>query len=115
MWRNAIYNSSSIQQEGRLMAVRHAILISFGALMLVAFATPAHSQLPPFSGCGGINPTKPKIEPTFQISNGEFTNLGFECQMWQNFIYVNWPAQSGQRGVPNKQAKFSAPGPTVWE
>jgi len=97
------------------MGLRHGILIALGALALAAGATPAHSQLPPFAGCGGINPTKPKIEPTFQISNGEFTNLGFECQMWQNFIYVNWPAQPGLRGVPNKQAKFSAAGPTVWE
>lgn len=96
------------------MAARHGILIALAALALVT--SPAQSQpLPPFSGCGGINPTKPTITPTFQTSNGEFTNLGFECQMWQNFIYVNWPALPGQRGVPNAKAKFSAPGPTVWE
>jgi hypothetical protein len=97
------------------MTVRHRVLIAFGALAFAFTGTPAKSQLPPFVGCGGINPTKPKIEPTFQVSNGEFTNLGFECQMWQNFIYVNWPAQPGQRGMPNTSAKFSAPGPTVWE
>jgi hypothetical protein len=95
------------------MAARHGVLIAFAAL---ALAAPAHSQpLPPFAGCGGINPTKPTITPTFQTSNGEFTNLGFECQMWQNFIYVNWPVLPGQRGMPNTKAKFSAPGPTVWE
>jgi hypothetical protein len=88
------------------------VMIAFGALA----ATAALAQpLPPFGGCGGINPTKPTITPTFQVSNGEFTNLGFECQMWQNFIYINWPALPGQRGMPNTKAKFSAPGPTVWE
>ena len=97
------------------MTVRHGVLIAFGALAFALAATPAQSQLPPFVGCGGIRPTKPTITPTFQVSNGEFTNLGFECQMWHNFIYVNWPVMPGQRGVPNKQAKFSAPGPTVWE
>ena len=97
------------------MAARHGILIAFGALALALTASPAQSQLPPFVGCGGINPTKPTITPTFQVSNGEFTNLGFECQMWQNFIYVNWPALPGQRGLPNTGARFGAPGPTVWE
>ena len=89
------------------MAARHGALIALAALALAV--TPARSQpLPPFAGCGGINPTKPTITPTFQVSNGEFTNLGFECQMWQNFIYVNWPALAGQRGVPNTKAKFGA-------
>jgi len=97
------------------MRTRHGVLFGLAALALIA-ATAAQTQpLPPFTGCGGINPTKPKIAPTFQTSNGEFTNLGFECQMWQNFIYVNWPVMPGQRGVPNPNAKFSAPGPTVWE
>jgi len=92
------------------------ISIIVGALALAFSATTAQSQtLPPFVGCGGINPTKPTITPTFQASNGEFTNLGFECQMWQNFIYVNWPALAGQRGAPNPKAKFGASGPTVWE
>lgn len=98
------------------MAVRHGVLIAVGTVALAIAATPVQSQpLPSFAGCGGINPTKPTITPTFQVSNGEFTNLGFECQMWQNFIYVNWPVTSGQRGVPNKNGKFGATGPTVWE
>ena len=35
--------------------------------------------------------------------------------MWQNFLYLNWPATRRQRGLPNKNAKFGAPAPTVWE
>src|SRR3954468_17130989 len=96
------------------MAARHGVLIALAAL---AFAvSPAFAQpLPPFAGCGGINPTKPTITPTFSTTSSDFTNLGFECMMWQNFIYVNWPALPGPRGVPNTKAKFGAPGATVWE
>src|SRR5262245_2222436 len=96
------------------MGARYGVMIALGALAIAATSALAQ-PLPPFSGCGGLNPTQPTITPTFQFSNGEFTNLGFECQMWQNFIYVNWPALPGQRGMPNTKAKFSAPGPTVWE
>ncbi len=28
--------------------------------------------------------------------------------MWQAFIYLNWPAQAGQRGVPNPNGRFGA-------
>jgi hypothetical protein len=55
---------------------------------------------------------KPKI-----FSNMVFferTQHGFACQMWQAFVYLNWPV-SNRRGVPNASAKFGAPGPTVWE
>src|SRR5436853_7374442 len=94
---------------------RNKIMFALGALALGAI-TPAQGQpLPPFGGCGGINPTKPTITPTFTTTGSDFTNLGFECMMWQNFVYVNWPALAGQRGVPNSKAKFGAPGPTVWE
>lgn len=96
------------------MAARYRVMIALGALAIAA--TPTLAQpLPPFAGCGGINPTKPTITPTFSTTGSDFTNLGFECMMWQNFIYVNWPALPGQRGVPNTKAKFGAPGATVWE
>ncbi len=85
-----------------------------GALVVALAAGSAHAQAPKF-GCGGINPTSPKIAPIFTTSGADRTNLGFECMMWQNFVYLNWPAQSGRRGVPNQGARFGAPGPTVWE
>jgi hypothetical protein len=43
------------------------------------------------------------------------------CFAWQEFIGLNWPAVSGQRGVPDPSAgpaDFGSPGasaPTVWE
>ncbi|MBC7964482.1 MAG: hypothetical protein H7Z17_01050 [Fuerstia sp.] len=53
--------------------------------------------------------------PVTKFSNGEFTNAGADCAMWQNFIYLNWPATAGKRGVPDTSAAFGTPGTTVWE
>ena len=41
------------------------------------------------------------------------------CIAWQQFIYLNWPAVPGQKGIPNPQAspaQFGVPGSqrTVW-
>lgn len=39
----------------------------------------------------------------------------FSDYAWRLFVALNWPAQSGQRGVPNCDAAFGTPGPVVWE
>lgn len=65
--------------------------------------------------CGGTNPKGVVLWPITKFSNGEFTNPGADCAMWQNFIYLNWPAASGKRGIPDLTATFGAPGTTVWE
>ncbi len=65
--------------------------------------------------CGGTNPKGVVLWPVTKFSNGEFTNAGADCAMWQNFIYLNWPATPGKRGVPDLTATFGAPGTTVWE
>lgn len=70
---------------------------------------------PPSFPCGGLNPIGVQLAPIPKFSNAEFTNQGADCAMWQTFIYLNWPAKAGQRGVPDSSAKFSAPGVTVWE
>jgi len=88
------------------------------ALALAAGAATAQAQTGTAVkfGCGGSPPQPPPtLTPTFSTSAGDRTNLGFECMMWQNFVYLNWPSTPGQRGVPNGKAKFGAPGPTVWE
>lgn len=70
---------------------------------------------PPSFACGGLNPIGVQLAPIPKFSNAEFTNQGADCAMWQTFIYLNWPAKAGQRGVPDTSAKFGAPGVTVWE
>ncbi len=34
---------------------------------------------------------------------------------WQEFIALNWPAQTGARDTPNQGATFGGAGPVVWE
>jgi hypothetical protein len=99
------------------MAARHGVRIAFGALALAA--TPALAQpaaAPQVHVCGGVSTKTPEIKPIIYPSlQFDRSNPGFDCQMWQAFIYLNWPALAGQRGVPNPNAKFGAAGTTVWE
>ncbi|MCG2583159.1 hypothetical protein [Massilia sp. TS11] len=48
-------------------------------------------------------------------SNGGFINRIASCNMWQNFFYLNWPALTGQAGVPNPKLAFGTPGAAVWQ
>jgi hypothetical protein len=84
--------------------------------MVCAGVAQAQTQTPkPFS-CGDIpNPNEvPKIEPIFHPNAG-LNDSSFDCMAWQDFIFLNWPAMAGERGVPNKLSRFGAAGPTVWE
>jgi len=58
----------------------------------------------------------PKLEARIYSDMSYFTagRVGFACQMWQTFIYLNWPASS-RRGEPDNGAKFGSDGATVWE
>jgi hypothetical protein len=49
------------------------------------------------------------------VSGAIKQDAAFDCMMWQTFVYLNWPVQSGQRGVPNPSAAFGTAGETVWE
>jgi len=89
-------------------------LVSCGALAALAQDPPIPDSAPSFP-CGGTNPKGVVLWPVTKFSNGEFTNAGADCAMWQNFIYLNWPAVAGKRGVPDLTATFGAPGTTVWE
>ncbi len=89
---------------------------ALGSALIAADA--AFGQAPPPSHfCGGFGGSgtpvvKPIIESQLKFDR---SNPGFDCQMWQAFIFLNWPALPGKRGVPNPNAKFGAPGTTVWE
>ena len=43
------------------------------------------------------------------------TMSAFATYAWQQFVALNWPVQSGQRGVANCDEALGAPGQTVWE
>ena len=90
-------------------------LVFTAAISLLLASGAANAQTARFA-CGGSPPAPPPtITPTFSKTSADRTNLGFECMMWQNFIYLNWPATKGQRGMPDAKAKFGGPGATVWE
>ncbi|HEX8164347.1 MAG TPA: hypothetical protein VF601_01000 [Beijerinckiaceae bacterium] len=97
-------------------------VLACGSAALAASAASAQqspaASVPPGHFCGGFGGSgapviKPVIYPQLQFDR---SNPGFDCQAWQAFIYLNWPAQTtGPRGTPNPNAKFGAPGTTVWE
>src|SRR5258708_5743763 len=71
---------------------------------------------PPFR-CGELDDNHlPEIAPKFR-SDVDLSQNNLVCFAWQDFIYMMWPAigTPTQRGGPNPNAKFGAPGPTVWE
>ncbi|MEZ5944645.1 MAG: hypothetical protein R3C18_24930 [Planctomycetaceae bacterium] len=90
------------------------LIVAFAASSGLAQDQPAPDDAPSFM-CGGTNPKGVVLWPITKFSNGEFTNAGADCAMWQNFIYLNWPAAAGKRGVPDYGAQFGTPGTTVWE
>jgi hypothetical protein len=80
--------------------------------------TPSAQQAPNFR-CANIDrnpdPFLPQLKPTFRsMTSGPFESE-FDCLAWQDFIYLMWPAQANQRGVPDPNRKLGASGPTVWE
>jgi hypothetical protein len=93
-----------------------ATLLRAAACSAVPFLACAQGsgQVPSFP-CGGSPPQMIVLAPVVKLSNGEFTDQGADCAMWQTFFYLNWPAKAGARGVPDKTAQFGAKGATVWE
>jgi hypothetical protein len=94
------------------------VVLRFLALCAIAMPLSAaraqQPQWPCFVGQPAVNSTVPNDallldQPTLN------------CFAWQEFIGLNWPAVSGQRGIPDPNAgpaDFGSPGasaPTVWE
>ena len=85
-----------------------------GFAMALTGAAQAQQQPPTFH-CGELGDNQlPQIQAKFR-SNSDLSDNNLDCLAWQDFIYFMWPATYGQRGVPNKNAKFGGGGPTVWE
>lgn len=99
----------------RLSHCRRAFALAF---VLVSGTLPALASAqakPPSFSCGGSPPQQIVLAPIVKLTNGEFTDQGADCAMWQTFFYLNWPARAGVRGEPDKSARFGTPGTTVWE
>jgi hypothetical protein len=100
--------------------------VSFGAMLAGLIAaipasaqTPPPAQQPPNFRCSNTvrnpDPYLPQLKATFRsVTSGPFESE-FDCLAWQDFIYLMWPAQANQRGVPDPNRKLGASGPTVWE
>jgi hypothetical protein len=100
--------------------------VSFGATLAGLIAavptsaqTPPPAQQPPNFRCSNTvrnpDPYLPQLKATFRsVTSGPFESE-FDCLAWQDFIYLMWPAQANQRGVPDPNRKLGASGPTVWE
>jgi hypothetical protein len=100
--------------------------VSFVATLAgLIVADPASAQTPPPAQqlanfrCSNTvrnpDPYLPQLNPTFRsVTSGPFESE-FDCLAWQDFIYLMWPAQANQRGVPDPNRKLGASGPTVWE
>ena len=52
----------------------------------------------------------PESPPSAKASTSDFA-----VYAWQQFVALNWPAQTGQRGVANCSMNLGSPGQTVWE
>lgn len=92
-------------------------LACVAALVGLSGASAASAQ-----GAGGPPPPPPihcdqgppQIKPLFLAATDAFEN-NVDCLAWQDFIYLMWPADSAQRGVPDPNKPLGASGPTVWE
>jgi len=98
--------------------------VAFGATLagLIAAST-ASAQTPPIPlaptfQCQElpkpVDPDLPVLKPIFR-SMTDLSENEFDCLAWQDLIYLMWPAQANQRGVPDPNRKIGASGPTVWE
>ena len=84
---------------------------------------PTPTSLPPQDVCAadhlGISSTLPSDLPVDpQSYQGPVSDVDamVNCYSWRSFLAVNWPAQAGQRGVPEGGSSLSdVSSPRVWE
>jgi hypothetical protein len=101
---------TSFAREEHVMALRRAFAAAISALFAAGTAS-AQTKV----ACGGSPPQTISVAPVAKFEVIDFTNRGADCALWQTFFYLNWPVLAGQRGVPDKNAKFGVARPTVWE
>ena len=94
-------------------------ILSMAAGFAISFAATAQARQRTTSAAKRLSfrparPDLPKIAPNFR-STTDLSENEFDCLAWQDLIYLMWPAQANQRGIPDPYRKLGASGPTVWE
>lgn len=56
-----------------------------------------------------LSPEFPKDGPPVKSKQQAFDEFS-----WQMFVAMNWPAKSGERGIPDRNKKIGDPGEVVW-
>jgi hypothetical protein len=109
----------------RSLRVRALVAVALALVALAAFAVPrGRAALAATSSycqlSAGVTLTlAPTMPAGFSNKPGADGQPLANCIAWQQFIYLNWPAVAGQKGIPNPQAspaQFGVPGSqrTVW-
>lgn len=112
----------------RIRSVPFAIAAFVVATCAGAVVLQTRGESPALAASGDMCTTRanlplvlqPKMPATFVFFAGEDQNLGqarADCQAWQQFIYMNWPAfASPSYGIPNPKAPFGTSNVTrtVW-
>ena len=66
--------------------------------------------------CDDINDLDFAFPADISDPNGVEVQKQYDCLSWLTFIALNWPAEKGCRGVPDRDAPFTkSGGPRVWE
>lgn len=84
---------------------RRTALSASALLLLFACAAPTLATSLPLEYS-----SLPAVPPSPQGDQAAFSDYA-----WRLFVALNWPAQPGVRGVPDRRAPFGAPGLTVWQ
>ncbi len=89
---------------------------AFVITVLAGLLVPTGAALADGPVCPGTFLSAPAVAPIIQTTRpGQESDAAYDCLMWQTFIYLNWPAQTGRRGTPDTKQAFGASTPVVWE
>lgn len=100
----------------RRPSFRFGRALSLGcAFFVFGCAAPDGPDARSTGGGGAASELAPYCEPPSQPPDPEADLAAFSDYAWRLYVALNWPANSGARGVPNCDAPIGSRGPTVWE
>lgn len=87
-------------------------LLCFSVMLLGLASLPAlaREHAAPLAVAANLNCQPPATAPAASAGQDQFDQYS-----WQLFVALNWPAQQGQRGVPDCSRAPGAGGYTVWQ